>query len=226
MVLDDKVIGLLIALLSTLIAFLAYRVSLLSRKENKSNINVEWKPPFNLPVYYTDRDTIDLYYLIEAIFANTGGKAVTAVELLGGQKGFLYTQQLNLGKSIKEFLYTPAPDLFILPNPILTYVDKEKIFQIHNSKKYKTINNNIPLEIPLDIVIAPGESVRLSLCFYVKDYKKPAEKGDNHIFTIVVKFNNNQRSCYNVLVGGFLSLVGKYKMHNNMLHVTSQQAEF
>lgn len=196
--------------LGVLTAFLAYRVNTLSRKESQPNVNVEWKPPFNLPIHYVDVKKTDLYYLIEAIFTNTGGKIVAATELVAGKGGFLHTVQLIYGQSVTETPYVPTPDLYILPQPIQTYVGKEEIFQTHKGTKQKVINN----EVPLDIVIDPGKSVRLSLCFYAKNYKEPAEKGHNHIFSVAVKFNNGQKSSFNVAVGGVLSAAVKSERHN------------
>ena len=200
MFIDATTAGVLIVGIVAIFGILAYR---LNRKKELSEINVEWKTPFNVSAKFYGTERVDLYFFVEAIFTNTGDKSVSAVELVQGKGGFFSKKKFIYGEPIKNIAYEPPPDVFILNNPIHHYLNEENLFMIKSETKLKPLS-----EIPLGIPINPGKSERLSICFYIKDYQK-LTFSDNHIVSLKVKFNNKQTSSYTIADGGFISFGNK-----------------
>ena len=188
---------LLISCLGVLIAWLTYRVTALSRKETLPYVNVEWKTPACLLVHYDKGNIVDMYYFIEGIFTNSGGRAVSALELISGESGgFVYTMRLVRGKPITYSLYSPLPKFFILSQSFQSYLNNP--LKVHHEK-------NLPLtkEIALDIPLNPGKSHRFTLCFVFRDWETQELKEENDILIgFLVRFSNGQTTGLNIAIGG------------------------
>jgi len=213
---------LLISLLGIIIAVLMYRVTALIRKENLPHINVEWKTPAAVNILVNKQKMkIDLYYLIEGIFTNNGGRLVSAIELVSGKNGFVYTMRLKKGEPIIEKPYPPLPEFYILSQSLSSFVNKylshpERITLNYDKRIELTSNTR---EITLNIPIEPGKTDRFTLCLVFRDWMKQEVKEENDVLIgFLVRFNNEQTSGLNVAIGGGGPLT-KYKREERLKEI-------
>jgi len=201
MKLNTEIVMTFIAVLSLVIAWLAYRVASLSRRESKPNIDVEWKIPIHFVLDFGGKRPKDLAYLIEGVFTNKGGTAVSTIELVPPEGGFVHFLKLAKGEKIEQLPFKPTPTFFLLSKPIQHYMTAETILKIKNEKLIKDLRG----EVPLSIVIEPGHSSRFGMCYYFANYERPANPALNPIVSFIVRFNNGQTSGMNIAVGGVLT---------------------
>lgn len=193
---DKEVWMVVLTGISVVIGALSYREIVLSRAEKKAQVDVEWKIPAKVYAKQKNSKKTDMYFFIEGIFTNSGGKAVSAIELECTEYGFVFAQETVVGQPIVLAQYEHQPEFFILPKPFKYYLNN--LLEIHSEKRMPLIK-----ELPLDITIDPGNSSRFTTCFVFRDWKsKISNEKRDILVAFLVRFNNGQTAKMNVCVGG------------------------
>jgi len=200
---------------SVLVALLTYRLTSKMRKDTLPYVNVEWKTPasFNVKVNNT---RLDLYFLIEGLFTNSGGQTVSAIELISQDTGFVYTLNLRKGQPVVQKSYTNLPEFYLLSQSLSDFInanlDNPKQITFDSNKKIEL--NPKTKEISLNIPIEPGNTHRITMCFVFRDWMNLELKETNDVLiAFLVRFNNKQTTALNVAVGGGGPLT-KFKRDN------------
>jgi hypothetical protein len=191
---DKEVWIVMLTGISVVIGALTYREIVLSRTEKRARVDVEWKVPAK--VFAKHKQKTDMYFFIEGIFTNSGGKAVSAIELECTKDGFVFAQKTVVGQPIILTSYEHQPEFFILPKPFKYYL--KNLLEIHSEK-------SIPLvkELPLNFTVDPGKSHRFTTCFVFRDWKpKISDEKRDILVAFLVRFNNGQTAKIGVCVGG------------------------
>jgi len=155
-----------------------------------------------------------MYYFIEGIFTNSGGRSISVLELISGESGgFVYTMRLVQGQPITYSLYPSLPEFFICSQPFQSYLNDP--FKVHQEKNFP-LTKEIGLYIPID----PGKSHRFTMCFVFRDWETEELKEKNDILIgFLVRFNNKQTAGLNILIGGGgpLSKIKRFERQKVML---------
>lgn len=189
---DKEVWMVMLTGISVVVGALSYREIVLSRAEKRARVDVEWKVPAKVFV----KNKNDMYFFIEGIFTNSGGKSVSAIELECTENGFVFAQETVVGQPIVLTPYEHQPEFFLLPKPFKYYL--KNLLEIHSEKSMPLVK-----ELPLNITIDPGKSNRFTTCFVFRDWKsKISDEKRDILVAFLVRFNNGQTAKIGVCVGG------------------------
>jgi hypothetical protein len=171
---NPAVASAVIGALGLLVAILSYRLNRLNRKASFPQILVDWKVPRAVSFTYTDRTARDRFVFFEALLTNTGGKTATLVELIPDEDYFLRYDRLFYLEKIRYEPYNQPYRFFLVSQPAMHYMSRETIESVMEEAELQLQPTHpMPQEVPMNMVVEPGKTVRFTICLYLPDSSEP-----------------------------------------------------
>jgi hypothetical protein len=204
---NPVVAGIIIAALSLLVAILGYHLNRQNRKASFPQISVDWKVPRVFSFTYADRTSRDRFLFFEGLLTNTGGKTATLVEMTPDEDYFVRYFRVFYWEKGRNDLYERPYRLFLVSQSAMHYMSPETIESVMQETEIKLHSTHPMLqEVPMNIVVETGKTVRFTVCLYLPDYERTTSEGYNRVAGLKLHFNNGQTASTNLLLDDDLTM--------------------
>ena len=180
-----------VGVLSLAIGILSYRLNIANRRSSLAEVSVDWRMPVKASVTYADTKLPDTALFFECLLKNSGGRATSIVSLVPNQKAFVHYLRRFVRKKPGYDTFDKPYRIFNCLKPVVEYSESKNILSVLEETELKPFGS--PAEVPLNIIIRSGESLRFTLCFWFSEY---ARHSSTEYYTIVdfeIQISSGQR---------------------------------